>query len=261
MGISICIDIDWLSYKYFPNALSSEDLSYRIEQDSSLVWTLQWYSVLTSCILKLVCLDNTLKQSSKGSALRNTAKSFLENCLISNNIPDDIGKTVMKRLVAISWIELCVSVIAFVCFFGIEFNLVSSLVFLDTPNQLISLQGSLLLKGASGFLLFLSLVHNVSKRDMIGLFCHQFSSSARNHARVLSKLDQSMKCIIFTKLIDFVASAVLWMGLVSAHRETGFDAPKEVSTFLGLIFSIQIVTSILTPILGINIIWWVSFLS
>ena len=68
--VSTCIDIDWLSYKYFPGSLGEEDLAYRIHQDTSLVWIIVWYSLLVNCFLKVLCLNESLKKSYHGNNIR-----------------------------------------------------------------------------------------------------------------------------------------------------------------------------------------------
>ena len=135
--------------------------------------------------------------------------------------------------------------------------------FLNIPNQLISLQGALLIKGTSGFLAFLSLIHHIRVRDFVGLFgCHNLCptlvessrSARRGRGRVLSQIS---KCMVITKLLDFGASILLRVGLLSVYCQAGFDSPKEITTLLGLMFSTQVFTSILAPILGAVVVWYV----
>jgi len=267
VAISLCIDVDWMSYKYFPTALDEESsLAYRIQQETSLVWIISWYSLLINSFLKGICLNVYLKSSNHG---RNIKKMLWERggkCFIPSRIPEDLGAAVRDKAIALSWIEIVCSLLYFSYFFVIEFDVVSSTLFRDFPNQILSLQGSLLVKAASGFIVFLSLAHHIRVRDFVGLFwCNSVcpalddshSSTSRGPGRILSRMEKSFRCIIFVKALDFTAGVILWTSLVSVHRQTGFDAPKDVTTLLGMIFATQMFTSTIAPIQGAVVFWYI----
>ena len=268
MVFSICIDVDWMSYKYFPTPLDEEALAYRIQQETSLTYIIVWYSLLINSFTKVLCLNESLKTSNHGRKIR---KKFLERggkCLISSHIPDDLSSAVRDKVIALSWIEIICSLLYFGCFFVIEFDGISSSLFRDVPDQILSLEGAILFKATSGFFVFLSLAHHIRVRDFVGLFgckyvCPTLDDSysigrGRNeNDDIMSRMEKSFKCIIFLKGLDFVLGTIVWMGLVSVHRQTGFDAPKETTTLLGLIFATQIFTSIIAPVLVAVVFWCV----
>jgi hypothetical protein len=152
----------------------------------------------------------------------------------------------------------------FGCFFAIECDGVSLAHVQNSPNQLLSLEGALLLKAASGLLVVLSLVHHINLSDffkLVGcqgvcLSLYGSRSRGRRGGRILLSLRNgtACKCIIFMKLLDFTIAGFLWVALMSAYRQT-VDPPKEVATLLGLVFATQILASIVAPILKLVVFW------
>ena len=185
-------------------------------------------------------------------------------CLISCRAPEDLTKAVRDKVVAITWTETLCSLLSFSFFFAIEFDGISSAsLFRDVPYQILSLEGSLLLKGTSGFFVCLSLAHHIRVKDFISLIaCNSICptlddphSVMSGRGRILSSLEKSSTCIAFTKAVDFIVGVVVWFSLLSAHSKTGFDAPKDVTTLLGMIVCTQIFTSIISPILYLAAAW------
>ena len=262
--ISICIDTDWLYSKYFSTSLVDEDeLAYRIEQETSVIYAITWYTLLINIFLKLSCLNEALKCNVHGMNIHDQFwKGFFGKCFIQIN-PHDVGVAVKDKIIALVWLEFLCSLVCFGCFFVIEFDIVSAPVFWNVPNQVLSLQGSLLIKAVSGCLMFLSLAHHIPLLATFG--CHhtcpmlveeyQHSAERSNDKKILATVSQSLWCIGLTKTLDFTVGIIVWIGLVYVQGNVGFDAPKAVMTFLGTIFSTLILTSILCPLLVLSVVW------
>ncbi|KAL9181702.1 hypothetical protein ACHAXT_012045 [Thalassiosira profunda] len=261
--VSICIDIDWLSYKYFPEALDGEDMAYRIQQESSIVWRFAWYAVMLNIVLKFLCLNSALKASGPGRTIRRKISERAGKCFVSTRRPDDLSAAVKDKAIAIAWIESLCSLLCFGCFFAIQFDIVSARAILsDVPLQLLSLKGTLLLKATSSFLVFLSWLNHICVKDLLGLcacrsVCPGLREVRGGRDRILSKVAKSLTCNIATKLLDFVLGVLVWIGLVSAHSQAGFDAPHDVTTLLGLVFAAQVLSTVYSPILVGAILWYV----
>ncbi|KAL7551250.1 hypothetical protein ACHAWF_016970 [Thalassiosira exigua] len=266
VALQICINIDWLSYKYFNLSLNQEEeFAYRLRQDGSFVYAAAWYGLLVNIFLQVFCLNEALKTSDHGQKIRRIFWQRVGKCLISSRIPEDLGLAVRDKVIALTWIECVCSLFYFGYFFVIQFDGVSGAFLQGDPNQVLSLEGALLLKATSGFFAFLSWAHHTNFRDFFGLVaCYTVCPSlrgtqqiGRGRGRMRLRIKNSMKCIVFTKALDFVAGVFVWTQLVHVHRQTGFDAPKDITTLLGCIFSTQMFSSVIAPILGAVVLWYV----
>jgi len=254
--ISICVDIDWLSYKYYPTSLNEEDqLSYRLKQETSLVYVAVWYALLINIFFKLLCLNEALKSNKHGRNIRQQLLGRFGRCCISSIVPKNLSAAVKDKVVVLTWIEFICSLLCFACFFVIEFDTVSSSLFWNVSGQLFSLQATLLYKGLSGGCVLLSFAQHICIRDAVAILACQsicpglVDNHQRSNRETFSSVCKSLCCIIMTKLFDLVFSVLLWMALVSVHNKMGFDAPKDVNTFLAVVLSTLIFTSIISPIL------------
>jgi hypothetical protein len=90
--LSVLIDLDWISYKYFPDG----DLAYYNVQRTSLIWAAVWYSLLTNMFVKLLCLSECLK--ARDPTLFKKMWGRVGKCLISSRIPDDLGAAVKDKV-------------------------------------------------------------------------------------------------------------------------------------------------------------------
>jgi len=253
--MSVCVDIDWLSYKYYPAPLNGEDeLAYRLKQETSLVYIAVWYALLINIFLKLLCLNEALKTNKHGRIIRQQLLGRFGRCCISNIIPKTLSAAVKDKVVVLTWIEFICSLLCFACFFVIEFDTVSSSLFWNVSGQLFSLQATLLYKGLSGGFALLSFAHHIRMRDAVAILacpsiCPGLMDNHRSNRETFSSVGKSSCCIIMTKLFDLAFSVLLWMALVSVHNKMGFDAPKDVNVFLGIVLGTLIFTSIISPIL------------
>lgn len=183
-------------------------------------------------------------------------------CTISAS-QEDMKEAVRAKLVAILWIEIVSSISCFVVFFIIGSKGSSSDLFQDGSKQLLSLQASLLYKGSSGVILFLSLAHHVRVRDFwlqfgCGMCCPstlQDVSSDRGRRRNTSTLYESRKCIAVAKLTDFSTGVLLFINLASVHKEFTRDEPKDNIVLFILLVSVQTFSCIVSPCLGLTVTW------
>ena len=264
--ISICLDTDWLYSKYFPTSLVDEDeLAYQIEQETSVIYAMAWYTILLNIFLKLICLNEALKCNVHGMNIHKQVwKTFFGKCLITIN-PKDLGAAVKDKIIALVWLEAVCCLACFGCFFVIEFGIVSSSLFWNVPNQVISLQGSLLIKGTSGCLVFLSLAHHIPLLATFGcnyvcpMLAESHSGDRGNERKILTTVSQSLWCIGIAKVLDFSVGILAWIGLIYVQGNVGFDAPKQMKTFLAIIFSTLILASIICPIMASSIVWYEMF--
>ena len=267
--LSICVDFDWLSSRYLAGPLEDEGqgniFAYRIEQEDSLVHSIAWYGILINVFLKAVSLNFSLQSSKRGSLVRS---KFWERvnvfCTFIASSHEDVTKAVQSKLVAVLWMELTSSIIVFSSFFIIDIKGVSSELFQDGPTQLLSLQASLLYKGASSVIFFLSLFHHIRLKDFLAQFgctscCPEWgvmmNSEARGRRRLIPTLKKSMKCIVVAKISDFAIGVLLWINLASAHKKFTRDEPKDAIVLFALLVSTQTMTCILSPILCFIAAW------
>jgi len=252
--ISVCVDIDWLSYKYYPTSLYEDELSYRLKQETSLVYSAVWYALLINIFLKLLCLNEALKSNKHGRNIRQQLLSRFGRCCISSMIPKNLSAAVQDKVVVLTWIEFICSLLCFSCFFVIEFDIVSSSLFWKVSGQLFSLQATLLYKGFSGGIVLLSFAHHISMRDAVAILacqsiCPGLVENHRSSRETFMSVGKSACCIIMTKLFDLSFGVLPWMALVSVYNKMGFDAPKDVNVFLAFVLATLIFTSIVSPIL------------
>lgn len=249
--ITIIVDVDWLmSSNYFSVSLGENDeLEFKVTQERLFVWQMAWWSVAINIFVKIMSISDFFEVGSvlRGFILPNKKRS---------------AALVSQKVILMTWVELLSSLFLFIYFFLIQFDVVSGRenVFDEAPVQMISVQSTLLFKGASGIFVFLSLVHHIKIRDLCGLgssCCCEADTrqTRRSRKKVASSLKRSLKCITFTKAFDFIASVMLWISLVFAQRNIHhYDAPKDVKAMLVLMISTNSFTS-LTPILVGSIIW------
>ena len=263
------VDCDFLSSKYFPEPLGeeSDNFAYRIKQEESSTRSFAWYGLLINILIKMISLNESLKASTQGRVIREIFWEKGSLFFVTRHIPKDLNVAVRRRIVAIAWIEFICSLLFFAYFFAIHFDGVSSTHL--QYNTMLSLKGTLLLKGSSGLFVFMSLYHHISMKE----FCSQFGCSSfcpiffetpspergRGKGRILANVDKSLPCIIFMKSVDVSIGVLLWIGLVSVQKENSSgNAPKEESTLMGLIFATQMFTHILVLILGSVVVWCVE---
>ena len=261
--ISVCVDIDWLSYKYYPTSLNEEgELAYRLKQETSLVYSAAWYALLINIFLKLFCLNEALKSNKHGRNIRQQLLGRFGRCCISRFVPKNLSAAVKDKVVALAWIEFICSLLCFACFFVIEFDTVSSSLFWNVSGQIFSLQATLLYKGLSGGCVLLSFAHHITMKDAVAIIaCHGLCPGLvddhRSNRETFSSVGKSSCCIIMTKLFDLSFSVLLWMALVSVYNKMGFDAPKDVNTFNGVVLGTLIFTSIISPILIVVMFFYI----
>ena len=269
MLLSIGADFDWLSSRYVTDPLEDEDqgniFAYRIAQEESLVHNVAWYGIFINAILKAISLNYSLQSSERGSLVRLRVWERINVfCTLTASSYDDVNEAVQTKLVAVLWIELISLIISFSSFFVIDIKGVSSELFQDGPTQLLSLQASLLYKGTSGVIFFLSLFHHIRLKDFLAQFgctscCPEWgvmmTSGVRGRMRLVSTLRKSMKCVVIAKISDFAIGVLLWINLASAHREFTRDAPKDTIVLFALLVSTQTMTCIISPVLCLVVTW------
>ena len=265
MMLSTCIDIDWLDYKYFPTPLIEEDaLAYRIQQEGSVVYAIVWYCILFNIFMKLLCLNEALKYSTQGRNIRGQLCDRFGKFFISTSIPGDLAAAVKDKVIAQVWVEFICSLIFLACFLAILFDGITSRLFSDVPNQLLSLQGLLLIKCVSGLFVALSMAHHISMKDVVGVFaCHSIPpASSREGKRVSSSIGKSW-CILTTmKVLDFSVGVLLWISLVSVSRKMGLtDSPKNMKCFLSTVYCTLILTTVVSMIYSLVVVMYMNRLS
>ena len=265
MMLSTCIDIDWLDYKYFPTPLIEEDaLAYRIQQEGSVVYAIVWYCILFNIFMKLLCLNEALKYSTQGRNIRGQLCDRFGKFFLSTSIPGDLAAAVKDKVIAQVWVEFICSLIFLACFLAILFDGITSRLFSDVPNQLLSLQGLLLIKCVSGLFVALSMAHHISMKDVVGVFAYHSipPASSREGKRVLSSIGKSW-CILTTiKVLDFSVGVLLWISLVSVSRKMGLtDSPKNMKCFLSTVYCTLIFTTIVSMIYSLVVVLYVNTLS
>lgn len=233
-----------------------------MEQDESLLQTFVWYGLLINIIFKVVSLNYILKSSSRGRFIRAMlSKKFGVFCAVITS-QEDMNEAARAKLIAILWGEIVSLISCFVVFFIIDSKGSSSDLFQDGSKQLLSLQASLLYKGCSGAIVFLSLAHHVRLKD----FWMQFGCdiccpstlqgvTSDRRGRITSTLHRSRKCITIAKLIDLSTGLLLFINLSSVHKEFTRDEPKEIIVLFILLVSVQTFSCIVTPCLGLTVAW------
>ena len=255
VGITIIFDIDWLISNYFVESLGGENdaFEFKLTQRTSFVWQMAWWAEAINVFVKIISINDYLN-----------VWSLLRGYFMSSKT--DVSKSVSQKVILVTWVELLSSLILFVYFFLIQFDVVSGRmnVFNEAPVQILSVQATLLFKGTSGIVVFLSLVHHIKIRDLCGqcgcsYFCVVDSrESRRNRKKIVSSLKRSLNCITFAKAVDFVFGVMLWISLVNAQSSILHDAPKDVKAVLILMIMTNSFTS-LTPLLVGSIIWSIRF--
>lgn len=260
VAISIFIDVDWLTAKYLPLSLGEDELAFRIKQDGSFAFKGAWWGVLANAVIKVLCLNETLKTNEHGRSIRARCGRIGRKFLISTQVAD-LDRAIKDKIVVIAVMELICSLLSFGCFFAIEFDVVNSPLFWNVPNQLASMQGLLLIKGTSGFLVFLSLVRHVRVKDFAcglqGYICPGLIESGSGRLSLAHRIKRSSKCLVFAKVLDFAVAISLWTCLAKTHAELGFDAPKDIAAFQACVFSTQVATSIVAPVMGLAVAWYI----
>eukprot|EP00985_Skeletonema_marinoi_P003448 scaffold1487_cov130-Skeletonema_marinoi.AAC.2 len=251
VGITIIFDIDWLISNYFVESLGGENdaFEFKLTQRTSFVWQMAWWAEAINVFVKIISINDYLN-----------VWSLLRGYFMSSKT--DVSKSVSQKVILVTWVELLSSLILFVYFFLIQFDVVSGRmnVFNEAPVQILSVQATLLFKGTSGIVVFLSLVHHIKIRDLCGqcgcsYFCVVDSrESRRNRKKIVSSLKRSLNCITFAKAVDFVFGVMLWISLVNARSSILHDAPKDVKAVLILMIMTNSFTS-LTPVLVGSIVW------
>lgn len=261
VALSVCFDVDWLSSSYVPDPLTSDEneMAYRIEQEDSLVQTFAWYGVIANMLMKVICLNYSLQSSKRGILVRKRCWERLNVFCTMKAPSDDINEAVKAKIIAILWIEITSLISCFTAFFIIDTKGVSSSLFQDGPMQMLSLQASVLYKGVTGVLVALSLFHHVRLRDFwtqcgcTSCCLSGHHAPERGRRRITTTLRRSSKCIVATKMTDFAIGVLLWINLATAHREFTRDVPTIV--VFGLLVSSQIITCIVSPVLGSVVVW------
>lgn len=258
--LSICIDFDWLSTRYIAQPLESEDngntLAYRIKQEESLLQAFAWYGLLVNIVLKVIALNYSLRASHRGSIIISRIWQHI-NIFCSVTTPqEDVNEAIRVKVVVVLWIELFSLSVCFVSFFVIGTRGVSSALFQDGPKQMLSLQAFILYKGASGVLVFLSLLHHIRTKDLFTLCCPiRKGTVSRGRRRIASSLRNSSKCIVVTKMTDLVIGVLLFINLSQAHRDFTRDSPKESTAIFALLMFTQVITCIISPGLVAVVAW------
>lgn len=252
VAITCIFDIDWLISNYFVESLgeNTNDFEYKLTQQTSFVWQMAWWAIAINVCVSITAIFDYLD-----------ILSLLRGYFGSNN--KDVLKSVSQKVVLVTWIELLSSFLLFNYFFLIQSGAVSGRmnVFNEAPVQILSVQATLLFKGTSGIVAFLSLVHHIKIRDLCGqcgcsYFCvaSDRRETRRNQKKIVSSLKRSLSCIACTKSVDFVFGVMLWISLVNAQSSLQYEAPKDVKAVLILMIVTNSLAS-LTPLLIISIIW------
>jgi hypothetical protein len=254
--LSICVDLDWILSTYAPEQLGEYSITYRIEQQESILQAITWYGVVTNLLMKLICLNFSLRSSRRGMFVRSTIWQRVQIFCIYEP-EDDINEATRSKIIAIVWTEMFALASCFVSFFVIDSKGGSSALWQDGPRQLLSLQATLLYKGVTGVLFFLALLHHISLRDLLpGACCHtQETPADRGRRRITSTLRSSKKCIEVTKMTDFAIGVVLWVNLVHAHKDFTRDAPKDSIVLYALLSVTQVMSLIISPCLCAVVAW------
>ena len=250
IGIAIILDVDWLISNYFVESLGkNDDFEYKLTQQTSFVWQMAWWAVAINLFVYIMAINDYLN-----------VWSHLRGYFVSSM--KDVSKSVSQKVILVTWIELICSLLDLFYFFLIQSGTISGRmnVFSDAPVQIISVKSTLLFKGTSGIIVFLSLVHHIKIRDLCGqcrcsYICVVDSrETRRNQKKIVSSLKRSLNCIAFAKAVDFLLGVMLWISLVNAQSSIHYDAPKDVKVVLILMIVTNSLTS-LTPLLVGSIIW------
>ncbi len=248
VGIACIFDIEWLISNYFVESLvGNDEFEYKLTQQSSFVWQMAWWAVAINVFVNIMAINDYLD---------------IWSLLRGYFAQKDVSKSVSQKVVLVTWIELLSSLLLFNYFFLIQSGAVSGRmnVFNEAPVQILSVQATLLFKGTSGIVAFLSLVHHIKIRDLCGQCgCRYFCvadrrENRRNQKKIVSSLKRSLSCITFTKAVDFVFGVMLWISLVNAQSSIHYDAPKDVKAVLILMIVTNSFAS-LTPLLVGSIVW------
>ena len=247
--ITIIFDIDWLISNYFVESLGGDDFEYKLTQQTSFVWQMAWWAVAINLFVYLMAIADYLN-----------VWSLLRGYFVSKQ--KDIPKSVSQKVILVTWVELLSSLLILIYFFLIQSGAISGRmnIFNEATVQILSVQSTLLFKGTSGVIVFLSLVHHIKIRDLCGqcgcsYFCVVDSrETRRNQKKIVSSLKRSLNCIAVAKGVDVVLGVLLWISLVNAQSSVHYDAPKDVKVLLILMIVTNTFTS-LTPLLVGSIIW------
>jgi len=159
---------------YVPDPPESKEegniFAYRLKKEESFIQAFAWYHVLINEFMKTVSLNILSRSSERGNFIREMVWGQINVLCSLTTASDDVDKAIQGNFIIFLWIEPVSSVMGFPSFFVIDYEGVSSVLFQDGPKHMLSLQATLLYKGPSGVLVFLSLAHHVCSRDV----CVQF---------------------------------------------------------------------------------------